>query len=640
MEKQPFYQSQGAESSKGNKEGSRPGGFNIIPPPSAFERPAPRRAEPRPVERLPLEGVIDWRRTDEEIRHHSGDEKAQGSHDSSKAEEDGEGQDSEKSTTSTKAKTTPAQSPQPVVEQQHRSIADIVAEGQQAKEPVAAEGEVLRVEEGEHSVVAPGLTRDYDPDHAQTVHQPIPRFNPLEGFPPVAQRSTQYPTAEQSMPQSDVEEAGVLAAPATEAYAAPTSQPEQIWQNSSGGNTVDVPLQTMAPQSYAAQQAPNVRPAPVNLYPGNIQSPTAANMSGNLPPVLPGGSATGAGGNFNQQPPVQPGFNYNLMSPYNPNNPAMGNAGYNANATPMTPNTAPVMPIERPGSPTYNRDPRVGPVAALLGLEYLARKRADRKLERRVNERADDRARKQEQQRAVDHRIMQERQRQLSTEQQRQADELRRTRSANEYTSGAGVPRPFEAGPSGTEQTPIGQAAGQPLEARPFAPLAGPGEHLTINRQEMRQAPTAENPEAQSSEMENPVNQPNRRVEHSAWHNIVVDEHGHEVAGAIQYGEGFQRERQQEAIRDRVADGVQAGGGGGMGASTAASGQNSYANPAQPGTLPSGMISAALPPGPATHADVDHQLQPTNGQRPNFTNPWFWLMLLLTIAAFFTAALV
>jgi hypothetical protein len=131
--------------------------------------------------------------------------------------------------------------------------------------------------------------------------------------------------------------------------------------------------------------------------------------------------------------------------------------------------------------------------------------------------------------------------------------------------------------------------------------------------------------------------QPHQRVEHSSWHNIVVDEKGREVVGAINYGEGFQRERQQEVLRAGMGSGQDNGGTG----SAQTQQQYQYGQmPQYPGALPSGMTTPGLPPGHPTHADTQHQLEASNKPATNMTNPWFWIMLLLIIAAFFTAALV
>lgn len=287
------------------------------------------------------------------------------------------------------------------------------------------------------------------------------------------------------------------------------------------------------------------------------------------------------------------------------------------------------MPIERPVVTTHNRDPRVGVVAAFLGLEYFARKRADRKLEKRVNKRSEEQFKKQERQTARETMRLQEQQRRFENEQQRQAKEMHQMRYGQEPVATHGLPRPFET------PTPLVSANQSPsyqrvaVERVPTPPIIAP----EIRQQQIK---TVEHLQPESMDDQQPLAlKQGQHVEHSAWHNIVVDEKGHEVTGAIVYGEGFQSERQQEAIRDRVADTSSTNAGA---ASGAVFGQqrDQFGNP----MLPSGMTSPALPQGQSTHADPQHQLPSHNSQPSNFTNPWFWIMLLLIIAAFFTAALV
>jgi hypothetical protein len=131
--------------------------------------------------------------------------------------------------------------------------------------------------------------------------------------------------------------------------------------------------------------------------------------------------------------------------------------------------------------------------------------------------------------------------------------------------------------------------------------------------------------------------EPQQHVERSAWHSIVT-EHGHEVSDAIQYGQEFHRQREHEMLQDRVGSSPSAGSGGGA---VGQQDQPMLPQPYQQGTLPSGMTSPALPPGHPSHVDPQHQLPAfPQKQASNVASPWFWLMLALVIAAFFTAALI
>ncbi len=640
MERQPYNQS---DASKGSKESgtSKPDRFSFAPIPitpsfERAERPAPA---PRPVE-VPLEGVINWRHDDDLRRRPDFDKPKEAKEKHEGDTEDDEDSNEDSSTTKAKqAAVAAAQQPAQRPVAQPRPIAEIIAETQaqqhqaehkeedrhQAEEAEIVVAEAPQAVAGGHVQVAEqaaAQTSEASPDDVPVVPQrPVA---PLHTFPPVAPRMGEFMPAAATAEATDDD-------PATSAQPRPAQY--QVFNPAPGAT----PL-VGNPNNVNIPQQPVGAPSP-NVYPGGAL-PNQANNTGNLPPVPPAGPGPNAAGNFNQPPmgPGGPGYNYN-QAPYNPYNPVYANYNMTPGMPNANPNTAPVMPIERP-IPASNRDPRVPAVAALLGAEYIFRKRADRKLEKRVNERAADQQAKLQERISTDNRIMQERQRQFSTEQQRQADEMQRMRYGQEYAAArptaeqplsGGLPRPFEAAPSGAERIAPARAG----EARPMVPM---GAERVVGRPEAQQQ--AQDPEQQANIADAHFDvRPDQRVEHSAWHNIVVDEHGHEVAGAIQYGEGFKRERQQEVIRDRMGDSGGMAGGGGMIAAGSPM-QDQYGTPMLPGVLPSGTTNPALPPGQPTHADVDHQLQARNKQPSNLANPWFWIMLALIVAAFFTAATV
>ncbi|HEU4914196.1 MAG TPA: hypothetical protein VFT16_02195 [Candidatus Saccharimonadales bacterium] len=373
--------------------------------------------------------------------------------------------------------------------------------------------------------------------------------------------------------------------------------------------SVDVPLQGMAYDQQPAY-APNSLPVDPNVAPSD-----AVTAGGNIPPNQPG---------------YGHGFNHDPFGPYGP-----AYSGAEAPSPAMIhQEAAPPMPLERPVVvPVANRDPRVGGVAALLGLEYFARKRADRKLEKRVNRRQDSLVKRQEKQMAANQLHMQEQQRQFAAEQARQGSEMHRMQYkettpqsvTDALRSTANLPQPFESVPGmfAAPERPAAQTP--PVERQAGMPVPQELRPQTQPTPEQANAETTE----QQADMQIGAHQ---HVEHSAWHNIVVDERGHEVVGAIHYGEGFKRERQQEAIRDHMGD------SGPSGAAPQSAG-NGYAQDQSP-MLPSGMTTPTLPQGHNTHIDPQHQLPANNQQQSNITNPWFWLMLILIIAAFFTAALI
>ncbi len=126
-----------------------------------------------------------------------------------------------------------------------------------------------------------------------------------------------------------------------------------------------------------------------------------------------------------------------------------------------------------------------------------------------------------------------------------------------------------------------------------------------------------------------------QHVEHSAWHNIVVDEHGREVQGAITYGEAFNRELQREHAPQVQSQPTgssaglpvyQVGGGiGGPTQGTAAPGSPQELPLGHPRRFDSQNSTAYEPRGPIATA---------------LMNPWLWLMGIVLVIAFFIAAFI
>ncbi len=648
MERQPYYQP-GESGGKDSKDKKPSGGFNIAQPP-AFRSEAPRPIEPRHVPAAPvIEGVISWREQAEDDRRNHPDYEAEAAEtDKKKGRDDNEGDGK----TSTKRQPT---QPQPVERPATpRPIAEAVAEAIQSKEAVVDQfGLPLPPEPVESIGVFPPVVERTEQmptiDDADQEREPsLPTQYSAEAHPvwgqqstePIRARNNETPYTNDEVPPDPAEgqiDPTSTTTQSAQAFGTPNSAMfNQQPATASFGPNVNPNAVQFNPA------APNQQPAAPNMpIPGLMQNQMPVSFAIN-PNAAPVPAAVNIGGN---QPPIQPGYNANQgpYNAYNPLNPNVTGYGYD---NPNTPTMPPVMPIERPHlSGTPNRDPRVGPIAALLGLEYLARRCADRKLEKRINKRSEDQFRRQEQTMVADQRRLQEQQRQFATEQQRQNREVQRMQYANtsEPQPAATVGfRPFESAPTGAVATsqPVERPMKKPAQRQEFAPNSpyGQTEHAGVSgvgqspEQRMQQLPTVEQTTSNSVDngQEVATVQPGQHVEHSAWHNIVVDERGHEVAGAIRYGEGFQRERQQEAIRDRVAGGQAVGGGSNYAQ------QDQYGNP----MLPSGMTNPTLPQGQSMRADPQHQLPATNKQPSNFTNPWFWIMLLLIIAAFFTAALV
>jgi hypothetical protein len=708
MERNPYSQSENADSKNSTNKDKKSEGFRVAPFPIPGLAENKFRAEPAPERHRPalppLEGIISWRDQDE-IKHSiiSADEGTR--------EKKDETQEKDKEKHEKKPLSKEYVSP---VEQRQvtpRPLSEVIAEQHSQKESDESDDE----EDADTDSVVPAIQArlphpDFEPpitvsaeheteldnDSDTHVRLPQPSFTPpqrLADFPTVAPRTElQQPTnqgdqetADESYVAEDEPPIPAGAVHDTLPMQGPGVAEQQELQDDNEDDVAQPPAtqQPQFAQAYAPtpqvngvnnlnqppinpnNQNPTINPAAWNQMPNpNVVPPVngmAAMGNGNVPPPLnPNAFGGNAGGN---QPPATPGY-YN-QPPINPNNPVFG---YNQAPDPNVSPSIPVMPIEHPAV-TYNRDPRVGTVAAALGLEWFARRRADRKLEKRVNERADEHDRKQQKQTDTDNLLARERQRQFNTEQRRQADELYRMRqSQQEYSTSApssaeyvspGLPKPFEASPQAkytTASTTSHPGAMRPLSGNPERPgMPMQAQEVRVMQQRGEHPQDAEIIEAQGFEPQN------AHVEHSSWHNIVVDERGHEVAGAIQYGEGFKRERQQEIIQDSMGDSVTSGNGvssnpaGGSGSAGSSSftgggisGQgiptqvvyDQYGRPVHMQGLPSGMTNPALQTGQPTHVDPQHQLAPTNKQPANITNPWFWIMLLLIIAAFFTAALV
>lgn len=284
------------------------------------------------------------------------------------------------------------------------------------------------------------------------------------------------------------------------------------------------------------------------------------------------------------------------------------------------------------------------PLAAVVGVGLVAEhfwNRGKHKKHEGQMEQVARQGMQQHQEIAGQHMRMQEQHRQFITEQQRQAAEMQQMRTTQERFAAA-APYALENAPSSQQPVQRFEAPG----AVPHTPLS-PVERPPQQRPEHMPQAIAQNGEQQLDQVpESPVFAPDQHVERSAWHNIVVDKHGHEVTGAMHYGQEFYRQREHEMLTDQVAgtpsEGTADGGGATIGGQT--SGYPMLQPPYQQGqsALPSGMTNPALPTGQPTHVDPQHQLPaaPRKQVANNIGNPWFWLMLILVVAAFFTAALI
>lgn len=133
--------------------------------------------------------------------------------------------------------------------------------------------------------------------------------------------------------------------------------------------------------------------------------------------------------------------------------------------------------------------------------------------------------------------------------------------------------------------------------------------------------------------------QPTQHVEQSAWHNIVVDEHGREVQGAITYGEAFIRERQKEQAPVQFGQGGDQGGASGGGADQGLPIVTSNLGPLNaPRT---GDDSTGLPLGHPSRPDSQLRLsKPVSPWQATLANPWVWLMAGILVVVFFIVAFI
>jgi hypothetical protein len=199
-------------------------------------------------------------------------------------------------------------------------------------------------------------------------------------------------------------------------------------------------------------------------------------------------------------------------------------------------------------------------------------------------------------------------------------------------------------------------------ELRQAAPMPGPAEMV-------QQPQVAEQmPQVIGEDGQQVVLGPGQRLERRGWYNVVVDEHGREVQGAIAYGDAFHAEQRQEqaagAFTTADADNTtkpnqtpeeqdpvqrQPLGGAGNAYGGGGGGSSSYMGGGYgPNTTTSGMIGSGrvdpsheLQPGQPTQVDPNHRL--SGRQNPiiaTLGNPVLWLAFALLVIAYFIAALI
>lgn len=145
--------------------------------------------------------------------------------------------------------------------------------------------------------------------------------------------------------------------------------------------------------------------------------------------------------------------------------------------------------------------------------------------------------------------------------------------------------------------------------------------------------------------------QSGEHVEHATGggHNIIVDSHGHEVQGAMVYGEEFKFQQRQEQVRAGAYDNSddarkrQADNNYDTGIITGLGGSAGYPAAGDP-RLGGGMPGSdkRLPLGIPKSVNPQHLLRARN-QNPlvaTVASPWLWASVIVLIVAFFVAAFI
>jgi hypothetical protein len=344
-------------------------------------------------------------------------------------------------------------------------------------------------------------------------------------------------------------------------------------------------------------------------------------------------------------------------TPPSPPPPSQPPVGFHEAAQPPLPERQPVQhiperqhyglhdthaPEQFPDAPPRSRIP--GLLTIALGLEYVNRKIADRRLERQIKRNAIKQYREQQ----ASHGQLSGNQQQLAAEQQRQAADMRALEARQAAIRPEVAPAtPLSAAASLAERSPIKapvfegslsqrrvayeQRAVTPLTATPEARQQQVEQEQERKEQALVMAATLE---AQQQEQQR--QQEHHREMRDAWRSYEVDEHNHEIVTARERGEAFYQE-QKELVKDYAADNDDTATIAKAGLTSIVAGMHSQAHGAQ-ASLPSGMVTPALPTGQPAPVDPQHHLAAGNDKKDNnFSNPLFILMIILIIAAYFTA---
>jgi hypothetical protein len=604
MQEKPYWRSEDDKDSTDSRGYGSYGARAERPtPPPAPEAPPEMRT---PTVAPPLEGIISWRQTEESL------DRAKAANKSERSEDDDDDDDEEEPTD----RRAIGRAAVPKKEGQHDE-----AEGDKADEP--------RGKEAEDDVLAPYMEMSAAPAAERPASEADSEADSDSDDDGIAPPHTaQHFQPQHALPHNQAPENTPV-----------EQQPVRATVHHTSEGVEDIAYFRESVPSYASPQNANIfsnrimeqQPsyaAPVNAE--NVENTNAVADAAEQPPMPPVEPAVEAGMFPPPPPPERPAFQYGY-------NPAMYPGGP-GEYTPPAPAPARTEHASAPVDNHHHGEPLA--VVAGIGViaEHIGRKNADHRQQEQLDQFAAESAQRHKETTAHNMRV-EEQQRQYNNEQYRQTAEMQRLQQAQQerYNQAPAAPYNLEHAAAGNQQATR-------YEAAPGQRPQGAEQQQTPQRPEqMSPAPAGAEQQLQQPDQYAPELQPNQQghVEHSAWHNIVVDKHGHEVSGAMQYGQEFYRQREHEMLQ----------GGAGAYATPGADdtqddqqAQSALQPPYQQGqgALPSGMTNPILPPGQPTHVDPQHQLPAASRKQvaSNMANPWFWLMLLLIVAAFFTAALI
>jgi TolA-binding protein len=396
------------------------------------------------------------------------------------------------------------------------------------------------------------------------------------------------------------------------------------YAEAASGTPLEAPVTGEIPSAFTAgeHEAPLLNHD--TEWPTTTTRPAPA--SGGRPPGPPAGPPPEVGGNtFDGRPEPEPEAHYSFNAP--------SSSGFNGgNVAPSVSTAAEQQAAANETKNAERRGLRRGLVAGFITGYVLKAYLANRKLKRFQE------ATKQQFTKTTE---------QLTNLQSQHTELQQQTTSQAEQHQ-----RQLKEQQERLDRFKAGQVALPPRFEAPPAAVAAPMPAIEAQQKPLPQVEAM--PAQQMAEQEQWVDekgneitlQPGQRLERRGWYSVVVDEHGREVPGAIQYGEAFQREQRREQVSDDAFAASNNGANNGAaagGAFTALPGIGISSVPAP--TMPmvtSGQIDAqhSLPAG-YSPVDPQHRLpEPKHPAVAALTSPWLWVGVAILLIAYFIAALV